>query len=195
MARMRAQERRQQLLEVAAELFASRGYRGTTTADLAKSAGITEPILYRHFENKHDLFVTLLDEVGREVIAAWESALEGASSPRARLRVLLASNPATSERGRGVYRVIFQAMSEHENDDAIARALRRHMTTLHGFIRDELAALQEGGTVRRDQSATALAWLLVDVAIGFGMVAPVRSVGKSKARTEMQHLLTALVSA
>ena len=67
MARMRAEDRRRQLLEVAADVFASRGYRGSTTAELAKAAGITEPILYRHFENKLDLFVTLVNtvEIGR----------------------------------------------------------------------------------------------------------------------------------
>ena len=56
MARMRARDRRRQLLEVAADLFARYGYRGTTTARLAEHAGITEPILYRHFDNKQDLF-------------------------------------------------------------------------------------------------------------------------------------------
>ena len=76
MARMRAPERRRQLLEVAARLFAERGYRGATTKQLADAAGITEPILYRHFEDKLDLFVTLIDEVGREVINAWRKALD-----------------------------------------------------------------------------------------------------------------------
>ena len=75
MPRMRSADRRRQLLEVAADRFARLGYRGTTTADLAKAAGITEPILYRHFDNKLDLFVTLVDEVGREVISGWQRAL------------------------------------------------------------------------------------------------------------------------
>ena len=58
MARMRSEDRRRQLLEVSAELFAQSGYRGTTTAELAKAASVTEPILYRHFNNKLDLFVS-----------------------------------------------------------------------------------------------------------------------------------------
>ena len=57
MARMKAEARRRQLLEVAAELFAANGYQGTTTAALAEAAGISEPILYRHFNNQLDLFV------------------------------------------------------------------------------------------------------------------------------------------
>ena len=76
MARLKAPERRRELLEVAARLFGERGYHGTTTADLAATAGVTEPILYRHFASKLDLFVSLVDEVGAEVLAAWRERLE-----------------------------------------------------------------------------------------------------------------------
>src|SRR5690606_14039413 len=133
MPRMRSADRRRQLLEVAAERFARSGYRGTTTAELARAAGITEPILYRHFASKLDLFVTLVDEVGREVITGWQRALEDISDPRKRLEILLAGNPATHEKGKGVYRVIFQAMTEVDGDAGIARALRKHLSKLHKF--------------------------------------------------------------
>ena len=46
MSRLPAAQRREQLLDVAAELFSSRGYAGATTAQIAKEAGITEPIIY-----------------------------------------------------------------------------------------------------------------------------------------------------
>ncbi|MHC5114468.1 MAG: TetR family transcriptional regulator, partial [Planctomycetota bacterium] len=88
MARMRATDRRRQLLDVAAQLFAERGYRGATTSDLATAAGVTEPILYRHFENKLDLFVTLIDVAGREALQGWERALAATQDPAARLHAL-----------------------------------------------------------------------------------------------------------
>jgi AcrR family transcriptional regulator len=49
-------ERRERLLETARGEFACKGLRGTTTAALAERAGITEPVLYAHFENKDRLF-------------------------------------------------------------------------------------------------------------------------------------------
>jgi AcrR family transcriptional regulator len=195
MARMRAKDRRRQLLEVAAEMFASRGYRGTTTSELARAAGITEPILYRHFKNKLDLFITLITEVGKEVTAAWENALEGVKHPVKRLRILLAGNPATHERGRGIYRLIFQAMTEAESDPAIARALRKHMALLHKFIEKEIAALQKAGAVRKDEPAAAMAWLLMNVAVGYGLTMPLRVPGQKAAtsRKSMQKLIEELV--
>lgn len=195
MARMRAKDRRRQLLEVAAEMFASRGYRGTTTSELAKAANITEPILYRHFKNKLDLFVTLITEVGREVITAWENALKDVNNPVKRLRVLLAGNPATHERGRGIYRLIFQAMTEAESDPAIAKALRKHLAMLHKFIEREILDLQKAGAVRKDEPAAALAWLLMNVAVGYGLTMPLRVPGQKSvtSRKSMQKLIEELV--
>jgi AcrR family transcriptional regulator len=55
-ARISAADRRELLLDAAAGEFASTGLRGTTTAVLAGRAGISEPVLYSHFENKDRLF-------------------------------------------------------------------------------------------------------------------------------------------
>ncbi len=67
---MRAKDRRRQLLKIAADLFARRGYHGATTAELARLAGITEPILYRHFEHKLDLFISVIDDAGEQIISS-----------------------------------------------------------------------------------------------------------------------------
>jgi AcrR family transcriptional regulator len=196
MARMRATDRRRQLLEVAAEQFARYGYRGTTTAQLAKAARITEPILYRHFDNKLDLFITLIGEVGREVIASWEAALEEADNPEQRLETLLAGNPATHERGRSIYRVIFQAMTECEGEPEIAAAIRKHVNKLYQFVRTELAELQKQKAVRSDEPVDALAWMLVHVAIGYGMVAPLGMPRHASASgRNVEHLLGELLTA
>lgn len=196
MARMRSEERRRQLLEVSAELFAQSGYRGTTTAELAKAASVTEPILYRHFSNKLDLFVTLVDEIGREVIRAWQTALDGVSDPEQRLATLLAGNPSTHERGRNAYRVIFQAMTETGRDPEIAKPLRKHLSELHDFLEAELARLQESGAVRTDETASTLAWMLMNVAIGYGMSMPLGIGGTAtgNGHKSMEKLLTDLLS-
>ncbi len=195
MARMRAADRRRQILEVSAGLFAKNGYRGTTTALLAQSAGITEPILYRHFQNKLDLFVTLIEEIGKEVISSWKTALEGVDDPMKRLQTLLAGNPATHKRGRGIYRIIFQAMSEVDCDPAIAKAIRQHISKLHRFVRDELKRLQDSGAIGQRESADEFAWLLIDVAIGFGMRAPFKiSTRASTHKYDIEKLIQELIT-
>jgi AcrR family transcriptional regulator len=51
------EKRHQEILDAAINIFNMKGYKGATTAEIAKTAGISEPILYKHFENKKDLFL------------------------------------------------------------------------------------------------------------------------------------------
>jgi AcrR family transcriptional regulator len=53
--RLPAAERRQALIDTAIRVFAAGSYRGVTTAEIAREAGISEPILYRHFASKREL--------------------------------------------------------------------------------------------------------------------------------------------
>lgn len=53
---------RQHLLDAAQRLFAERGYRGTTTKDIAQNAGVSENLIFRYFTSKSDLmFASVVD--------------------------------------------------------------------------------------------------------------------------------------
>jgi AcrR family transcriptional regulator len=169
MSRLPASKRREQLLDVAAELFAKFGYARATTAQLAKAAGVTEPIIYRHFDSKRDLFVALIERTGRETIAFWEKHLADANEAPERLRRLLGDNPMVTERGRFAYRVILQAISETE-DPVIHDALRNHIKSLHAFLTEELEAAQKEHKVTGRFSAELIAWLLIHIGLGYGVL-------------------------
>ncbi len=66
--RLTAPARREQILEVALDVFARTGYHGTSMNDVAEAAGVTKPVLYQHFESKRDLYRALLDEVGTRLL-------------------------------------------------------------------------------------------------------------------------------
>lgn len=193
---MRAKDRRRQLLKIAADLFARRGYRGATTAELARLAGIAPPILYRHFEHKLDLFISVIDDACEQIISSWRKALEGLDDPQSRLSTLLAGNPATGRRGRGPYRVILCAMAEARHNPAIRAAVRTHLTAMHAFLAAEIVQLQTRGAVRGDHPANALAWLVIQQALGSGMLSPLGAAKPSRARDKpnIQRLLDELLS-
>jgi AcrR family transcriptional regulator len=65
--RMPAQARRRQLLEVALEKFAARGFHETSMEEIADAAGVTKPVLYQHFHSKQDLFLELLESEGGDL--------------------------------------------------------------------------------------------------------------------------------
>jgi AcrR family transcriptional regulator len=58
---MAGDERRQQILQVAMRLFSEKGFRGTTTKEIATAAGVSEAIIFRHFANKDELYSAILD--------------------------------------------------------------------------------------------------------------------------------------
>jgi len=169
---MKASDRRRQLLEAAIACFAEYGYQGTSTARLAKAARISEPVLYQHFSSKHDLFVALLEQVGKEVLREWRKTISPLRSPVDQLRVLLRLNPATTDpRTKLLYRIIFAAQAEF-NEPLIQAALRQHYQQYAQFLSNVIKRAQKVGQVRRDVSAIGLAWQLIHAAIGFALIKP-----------------------
>ncbi len=79
--RMPAPQRRIQLLEIALERFARKGYHETSMEEIAEAAGVTKPVLYHHFASKTDLFVELLDTVGEKLVLDMSAMIEAESSP------------------------------------------------------------------------------------------------------------------
>ena len=61
--RLRSSVRRKELISVAANLFASRGYYSVTVDDIGDAVGLTGPALYRHFSSKEALLVAVFDQV------------------------------------------------------------------------------------------------------------------------------------
>ena len=60
--RMKADERRQEIIRAAMEVFARNGFGGSTTREIAENAGISEAMIYSHFRNKEDLYAAIIDE-------------------------------------------------------------------------------------------------------------------------------------
>jgi TetR/AcrR family transcriptional regulator len=59
--RMTGEARKQQLIDVAIRLFSQKGFRGTTTKEIALAARVNEAIIFRHFPTKEDLYAATLD--------------------------------------------------------------------------------------------------------------------------------------
>src|SRR5690348_8088455 len=72
--RMKAGERREMVLAAAVAEFGAHGLAGTSTEDVARAAGISQPYLFRLFPTKKALFLALVDRCFRQVAAAFEAA-------------------------------------------------------------------------------------------------------------------------
>lgn len=169
---MRADDRRQQLLESAARCFAQHGYHGATTAMIAAEADISEPIIYRHFKNKRELFVALIEMIGDRVFENWQRALEQARSPIEKLRVIMNHNPATYDpTTASVYRVLFHASIESAEPE-IRQVIRDHYERYVSSLASLVKEAQSLGQIRDDVPSEWLAWQIIHAAVGFAMIRP-----------------------
>lgn len=83
---MTAAERREQLIRVSRELFANRGFEGTSVEEIAASAGVSKPVVYEHFGGKEGIYAVVVD---RETRALHDAIHEAITTPGARSRELL----------------------------------------------------------------------------------------------------------
>jgi AcrR family transcriptional regulator len=85
--RLPAQARREQILDVAVQVFARNGFHSTSMNDVADAAGVTKPVLYQHFDSKQDLYMALLEEVGNRMITSITKAAADVASGREQTEV------------------------------------------------------------------------------------------------------------
>ncbi len=132
--RMPAEQRRQQLLNVAGIAFSAKGYKGTTMEDISMLAGITKPILYQHFPSKRSLYKELVTNASTKLIDAIATATASATSPKEQVEfgfraffTLLATEMDT-------FRLLL--MSDMQDDRNLSLALRNVEDSIAGIIRN-----------------------------------------------------------
>jgi AcrR family transcriptional regulator len=81
--------RREQILAVAAQLFAERGFHGVSIADLGAAVGISGPALYRHFPGKEALLTELLVGISRDLLAGGRAITAAHRDPQDALAALV----------------------------------------------------------------------------------------------------------
>jgi AcrR family transcriptional regulator len=86
--RLPVAERRALIVEAAGRLFGERGYEATRLDDVAAAAGVTKPIVYRHFESKRALYVALLER-HREDLGSFVAMIPAEGAIEQRLRAVL----------------------------------------------------------------------------------------------------------
>jgi len=156
--RLTGEERRQAVLDAATRVFFASSYRGATTAEIAREAGITEPILYRHFGSKRDLYLACLDEAWRSFREIAERAL--AEDPVGCLGAIADAYMAKKTRIRLVDLWI-QALNEAADDAVIAKAVRKQIREVHAFFAGVIEHGQEHGAVNAERDPVAEAWIFV----------------------------------
>jgi AcrR family transcriptional regulator len=163
--RLSAEERRADVLETACQIFAKGSYRGATTAEIARGAGVTEPILYRHFASKRDLYLACLETAWSECRAMWETAISEEPDPALWIAVMGRNYLAARDKRGHIALLWVQAMTEASDDPEIRRFVRRQMRDVHQFVADVIRRAQEARAIFPDRDPEAEAWIFISIGL------------------------------
>jgi AcrR family transcriptional regulator len=81
--------RREQILDIAATLFAERGFHGVSVHDIGSACGISGPALYKHFASKNDILTQSLTAISERLLAEGLKRADAAANPGAALEALI----------------------------------------------------------------------------------------------------------
>jgi TetR/AcrR family transcriptional regulator len=156
--RLRGGERRRQLIQVAIRLFSQKGFRGTTTKEIALAAGINEAIIFRHFPTKDDLYDAILDfKASESPVEEWLDELRqlATEGDDAALFRAVASRILTHHRKDQDFMrlMLYSALEGHD----LARAFReKQFKPLHDFLCDYIATRQRDGAFQQGDASLAV---------------------------------------
>jgi AcrR family transcriptional regulator len=105
--RLPVAERRALIVEAAGQAFGERGYDGVTLHEIAAAAGVTKPVLYRHFDSKRALYLALLAR-HRDDLARFAELIPAAGDPKDRLRAVLEAWLAYVEEHWYAWKMLFR---------------------------------------------------------------------------------------
>jgi AcrR family transcriptional regulator len=117
--RMPADQRRQQLFDVARERFSQQGFHATSMDEIAEAAGVTKPVLYQHFPSKRALYVELLEDTGRQLLTLLADATGRAGSGRERVELGVRAYFEFAVGNRAAFRLLLG--TSMRNDPEFAR--------------------------------------------------------------------------
>jgi len=184
--RMQGDARRQQFIDIALHLFATRGFRGTTTKAIAEAAGVSEAMLFRHFPTKHDLYEAIVrhqavEDDYEQTVASLRERME-AGDDEGLVLELSRKIVESYERDRDFQRVMLLARLEGEDLAAVSHEMLG--APVFTLLLDYVVKRQRAGAFRRgDPALQVLA--LVSLPLYFSIVTSLLGieigVGKDKA--------------
>ena len=166
MTRLSGPERRAAVVETACRIFAKGSYHGSTTAQIARETGVSEPILYRHFASKRELYLACLDTVWERVRELWDKAIEREQDPANWLKTIGKAYLEARASARIVLVDLWiQALTEAADDPEIRRALRQQVREVHDFVAGLIRRAQEAGGVLPGRDPDAEAWIFISLGL------------------------------
>lgn len=144
-ARLPAARRRQQLLDVALQVFGDQGFHPASMNDVAEAAGVTKPVLYQHFRSKRDLYREVLTNVGAQLLDEISKATTSAAGPHEQVELGFVAYFRFVASNEAAFRVLFGGGTRRDEEFAA------QVATVEGAIAEAIATLIDVEGLTADQ--------------------------------------------
>lgn len=169
---------RDAILEAAERVFAERGFSGARMSDVAAEAGMATGTLYNYFENKDEIFRSLIHAHGEHLMRRMAALHEEETDPRARIEAMVRACFAYLEQHQAAYAVFVElgGVSESSLGRFCGSEITAHYGEYVSLFTRAIADAARAGCVRRDVPAHELSsfltgamngvvrmWLILDI--------------------------------
>lgn len=186
-----SRDTRERILDSAAELFAERGYGGTTTRAIAERAGVNEVTLFRHFGNKQGVLVSLTERFAERSAARNVAELPDPADIESTLLAIARNEiEASIENGGVALRLAFDAKSVPEVAALMGEGPRANIDALSAYMADRQAA----GDLRSDVEPIVLAELFAAMTSSYVMYRMIMGFLDKPEEVASEKSITQLVS-
>ncbi|KAB8145671.1 TetR/AcrR family transcriptional regulator [Chloroflexia bacterium SDU3-3] len=157
--RMRGEERRALMLKQTAEVFAQHGYAQASIGELARACGVTEPMLYKHFGSKQNLFLLVLRHTGDQFFQSFRDRVNERASRSLEdtLCSLVLDYRDVAIHLQGSALMLLGALIESQ-DPEVKDAMREHTNELFRLIHGLLVQAQQQKLIPQERDLDAATW-------------------------------------
>jgi len=173
------EERRKQILDAAARVFAQKGYERATIAEIARTAGIAEGSIYNYFKNKGDLLINIPRQAIQptvETMSARMTPITSDTLPPEQMLITLAQNMiATIQQNAHIFRILLSTlptMPQTTRDRYLNQTVLYVLTMLEAYFNQQI----KRGVFRRDLNPHTLARAFVGLFFPFILIREVLQV-------------------
>jgi AcrR family transcriptional regulator len=157
--RLTAEQRRREILEATARVVARKNYDRATISAIAREARINEALIYRHFQNKQDLELSMLDHILEQVLEIMRAARELQNPSLGAIRSFGRSYHRTILMETDKLRCVIKAITA--DDEKVRERVWSIIEYFQRFIRDQLTRISERGELDPELDKDMTAWVIL----------------------------------
>jgi AcrR family transcriptional regulator len=164
-----SEQTKQQIIEAATQLFARKGFYGTSVSDLTQAVGLTKGALYYHFEDKDALFFAVVESVKSTWGEAVAEVVTGSKDSLTQIEILFKKHAELLSKNEFMCFVMSNLMNEMESvDPKYSSVLEDVYEELILFAEQIISAGQSKGEIRSDVDSRLLSLNIVGMLKGIG---------------------------